>query len=177
MKFEIRLSWVPQFYIFVLFSFFILCFLGCIPLFFMRDFGCIIACAPPNDNACWNFDIKARNALHWLRRGLLEKWRICGLNFFSFGSRWHSITGAYFMNLGQSCEECVETEQVTRWHAEVLWREYPIACELRLKWSCQSDLRYAASSILKKLVEDLQLWRRPLRHLGRSQYCQWVLSS
>lgn len=55
------------------------------------------------------------------------------------------------MNLGQSCEECVETEQVTRWHAEVLWREYPIACEPRLKWSCQSDLRYAASSILKKI--------------------------
>ena len=137
------------FIFFVLFSFFILCFLGCISLFFIRDFGCIIACAPPNDNACWNFDIKARNALHWLRHGLLEKWWICGLNFFSFGSRWHSITGAYFMNLGQSCEECVETEQVTRWHVEVLWREYPIACEPRLKWSCQSDLRYAASSILE----------------------------
>ena len=33
MKFEIGLSWVPQFYVFfVLFSFFILYFLGCIPL-------------------------------------------------------------------------------------------------------------------------------------------------
>ena len=53
------------------------------------------------------------------------------------------------MNRGRSCEKRVETGQITRWHAEVLWREYPIACEPRLKWSCQSDLRYAASSILE----------------------------
>ena len=25
-------------------------------MFFMRDFGCIIISASPNDNACWNFD-------------------------------------------------------------------------------------------------------------------------
>ena len=44
------------------------------------------------------------------------------------------------MKLGRSCEVCVETGQATRWHTEVLWREYPIACEPRLKCLCQSDL-------------------------------------
>ena len=62
------------------------------------------------------------------------------LSFFSFGPHRHSITRAYFMNLGRSCEVCVEMGQATRWHTEVLWREYPIACEPRLKWFCQSDL-------------------------------------
>ena len=76
------------------------------------------------------------------------------------------------MNLGQSCEECVETEQVTRWHAEVLWREYPIACEPRLKWSCQSDLRYVTPSILENWCKTFSYKKGPLRHLGSSQYCQ-----
>ena len=44
------------------------------------------------------------------------------------------------MNLDRLCEVCVEMGQVTRLHAEVLWKEYPIAYEPRLKWFCQSDL-------------------------------------
>lgn len=130
-------------FLFVLFSFFILCFLGCIPLFSMRNFECIIVCASPYDNDCWNFDAKAWNALHRLRHGLPERWWIRGLSFLQFWIPLILYNWSLSYESGLIVRGVCGNETSNQMACWILRREYPIV------WSCQDDLRYATSSTLE----------------------------